>query len=343
MTDKADDSPEAEAPHVPVLLKEVLAALDPERGGTYVDGTLGAGGYTRAILDAGADRVFALDRDPTAIESAKAWADDYGDRLVLVETRFSSLDTVSDTPLDGVALDLGVSSMQLDQPERGFSFMRDGPLDMRMDRGGVTEGESAADLVNRLEADELADILFRYGEEKQSRRIARAIVEARAEAPIETTARLTEIVASRLPPHRPGQTHPATRSFQALRIAVNAELDELAEALAAAERALAPGGVLAVVSFHSLEDRIVKRFFRDRTGRAPRGSRYEPEVNLSAPSFEKMKHGDVAPSDEEVAVNPRARSARLRAARRTEAQAHPIDAEALGLPRMERRGSRRRR
>ncbi|MFN3292027.1 MAG: 16S rRNA (cytosine(1402)-N(4))-methyltransferase RsmH, partial [Gemmobacter sp.] len=236
-------------PHVPVLLAPILALCAPVRG-VWLDGTLGAGGYTRGLLAAGADRVIGVDRDPTALALAATWAAPYGDRLRLVQGTFSALDDHAGEALDGVVLDLGVSSMQLDQPERGFSFLRDGPLDMRMG----DSGESAADLVNEADETLLADILFHYGEERAARRIARAIVAERARAPIATTARLAEIVAACLPRPKPGQSHPATRSFQALRIAVNTEFEELVAGLSAAERALRPGGLLAVVSFHSLED-----------------------------------------------------------------------------------------
>ncbi len=243
------------APHIPVLLRPLLAAVAPVSG-VWLDGTFGAGGYARGLLEAGADRVIGVDRDPLALEMAKPWAADYGDRLRLVAGEFAGLDEHAGGPLDGVVLDLGVSSMQLDMAERGFSFQKDGPLDMRMSQSG----ESAADLVNEASEEVLADILYHYGEERASRRIARAILAARALEPITTTLRLAEIVAKCLPRPKPGQSHPATRSFQAIRIAVNTEFDQLVEGLAAAERALKPGGRLAVVTFHSLEDRIVKQF-----------------------------------------------------------------------------------
>ncbi len=327
-------APGPAAPHVPVLLAEAMAALQPARGGCFIDGTLGAGGYTRALLEGGADRVLAIDRDPDAIARAAAWAPAYGDRLRIARGRFGDLDAIAEAegaaPAAGVALDVGVSSMQIDEAARGFSFMRDGPLDMRMGR----EGPSAADIVNGAGEAELADILFHFGEERAARRIARAIVAARAEAPIDTTGRLAALVARCLPPKRPGQPDPATRAFQALRIAVNDELGELVRALGAAERVLDEGGVLAVVSFHSLEDRIVKRFLQLRGGRAPQGSRHAPEAAREAPRFHPLSRAAAAPSPAEVARNPRARSAKLRAARRSAAPPGPVDPAALGAPRL---------
>jgi len=324
----------AERLHAPVLLSEVIAALDPSRGGVYLDGTFGAGGYARAMLAAGADRVIGVDRDPEAIARGLEWAPLYGGRLELVEGRFGELDqlaaSVGAPQLQGVALDIGVSSMQIDQAERGFSFQKDGPLDMRMERSGP----SAADIVNRAGERALADILYHYGEERASRRIARAIVAARAEAPIETTGRLVEVVASVMPGPRPGQPHPATRTFQALRIAVNDELGELVRALSAAERALAPGGALAIVTFHSLEDRIVKRFLQLRSGAGPRPSRHAPEAAATAPAFELLFRKAAAPGEAELRDNVRARSAKLRAARRTDAPPGLIDPASLGAPRL---------
>jgi 16S rRNA (cytosine1402-N4)-methyltransferase len=326
----------AEAAHAPVLLAEVVAALDPSRGGVFVDGTFGAGGYARAILAAGAGRVIAIDRDPEAIARGREWAGRYGARLALVEGRFGDLDRLAAeagaTEVAGVTLDIGVSSMQIDEAGRGFSFMRDGPLDMRMSGAGP----SAADLVREMDEETLAEVLFVYGEERASRRIARAVAAARLEGPIETTAALAEIVTKAMPPQRPGQIHPATRTFQALRIAVNDELGELVRALEASERALATGGVLAVVSFHSLEDRIVKRFFQARGGRAPRASRHAPETVGEAPRFEPLARHATAPSAAEALANPRARSARLRTGRRTAVAAGPVDARALGLPQLRR-------
>ncbi|MDB5667790.1 MAG: rsmH [Alphaproteobacteria bacterium] len=304
------------APHVPVLLDEVIASLAIAPGETHVDGTFGAGGYSKAMLDCGAAYVFAFDRDPLAIESGERIAAASGGRLTLVPERFSRMrQALADQgvdSVDGVTLDIGVSSMQLDQAERGFSFQSDGPLDMRMAR----EGRSAADIVNEADESELADILYHYGEEKQSRRVARAIVAAR---PITRTGELAEIVRRALG-HHPGiKKDPATRTFQALRIVVNEELAELEEGLEAAEQVLKPGGRLAVVTFHSLEDRIVKRFLKERSGATGSGSRHLPEAKAGpAPSFEAVAKA-VRPSDDEINRNPRARSATLRAARRTDA------------------------
>jgi len=312
-----------EAPHIPVLLRPLLAAVVPVTG-VWVDGTFGAGGYARGLLEAGAERVIGIDRDPSVFEMAATWAAGYGDRLRLVEGTFSELDDLAGGPVDGVVLDLGVSSMQLDRPDRGFSFMKAGPLDMRMGDTGPT----AADLVNTLPEAQLADILYQYGEERASRRIAHAIVAAR---PVETTLALAEVVARCLPRPKPGQSHPATRSFQALRIAVNDEFGQLVMGLEAAERALKPGGWLAVVTFHSLEDRVVKRFLQLRSGTAGSGSRHAPAVPGEAPTF-RLVGKAVPPDAAELAENPRARSARLRLARRTEAPAGRADHAALGLP-----------
>ncbi|MDB5449172.1 MAG: S-adenosyl-methyltransferase [Phenylobacterium sp.] len=301
------------APHVPVLINEVVEHLQPAPGKTVVDGTFGAGGYARAFLEAGAS-VVAFDRDP----SARRFADGLpADRFRLVESRFSEMDEMlGDGAMDGVALDLGVSSMQLDEPDRGFSFMRDGPLDMRMGADGPT----AADLVNTAEPAELARILYVYGEERQSRRVAGAIARRRAGQPFSRTLELAEFIEKALGGRRGAKVHPATRSFQALRIAVNEELSELEAGLVAAERTLKTGGRLCVVTFHSLEDRIVKTFLSERAGRTPAGSRHAPPVEvLAAPSFQLLFNGAQGPSDAEVAANPRARSAKLRAAVRTAA------------------------
>ncbi|MBL8808430.1 MAG: 16S rRNA (cytosine(1402)-N(4))-methyltransferase RsmH [Rhodospirillales bacterium] len=307
--------------HVPVLLDETIAALAVRDGGRYLDGTFGAGGYTRAILDAADCKVVALDRDPDAIARGGALKQKYGARLTLVEGRFGELDRAAReagfSELDGVALDLGVSSPQIDTPERGFSFRFDGPLDMRMER----QGASAADIVNTWGEKELADAIFALGEERHSRRVARAIVAARAEKRIERTGELARIVRTAVPRSKDG-IDPATRTFQALRIATNDELGELARALNAAERILAPGGRLAVVSFHSLEDRAVKRFLKSRAGEVDRGSRHMPQRGpTAAPTFRLVQRKGVRPSAAEADANPRARSATLRVAERTAAPA----------------------
>ncbi len=312
-------------PHVPVLLGPILAAVAPVRG-VWLDGTLGAGGYARALLDAGAARVIGVDRDPTALARAAAWAGAYAGRLDLRAGAFGRLDEIADAPLDGVTLDIGVSSMQLDEADRGFSFLREGPLDMRMG----ADGPSAADLVNAAPEALLADILHQYGEERAARRIARAIVAAR---PFDTTTALAAAIERCLPRPKPGQPHAATRSFQALRIAVNDELGELARGLAAAERALAPGGWLAVVTFHSLEDRVVKRYLALRSGAAPRASRHAPETAGPPPGF-ALAGKAVAADAAEIAANPRARSAKLRLARRLDTPAARVDPAELGLPRL---------
>ncbi len=308
------------APHLPVLLDEVIAALAPQPGEVMVDATFGAGGYTRALLDAGAV-VHAFDRDPDAIAAGRKWPETVENppRLILHARRFSemvaSLAEAGVARVDGVVMDIGVSSMQLDQAERGFAFSMDGPLDMRMSQ----EGESAADFLNTASEEAIADVLFQLGEERQSRRVARAIVAAR---PLTTTGELARVVRKALN-HRPGAPKdPATRSFQAIRIHVNGELDELESALNAAEHLLGEGGRLAVVSFHSLEDRIVKRFLRDASGAQARGSRHLPAANDGGaePVFTAVGKA-VRPSDAETARNPRARSATLRAAVRTAAPA----------------------
>lgn len=320
-----ETSPDA-GPHVPVLLDEVIAAFAPLGGRRILDGTFGAGGYSRVLLEAGAE-VVALDRDPSVLPYAEALRAEYGARFTFIPGTFSALDALAAPhgPIDGVVLDIGVSSMQLDEAGRGFSFMREGPLDMRMSG----EGESAADLVNSLPAEELADLLYAFGEERKSRRIAQFIVAAREVAPIQTTLELARIIEKAIG-RKPGDAHPATRSFQALRIAVNGEFTQLVEALFAAERLLGTGGRLAVVSFHSLEDRIVKRFFAPEKG-GPALSRHLPP-----PEAEALRWIDIAkaqkPGAAELARNPRARSAVLRAATRSAAPARPVRLEGLGVP-----------
>ncbi len=307
--------------HIPVLLAEVIAALKPHDDGVYVDGTFGGGGYSEAMLRSADCRVVALDRDPAAVARGEDLAKLYAGRLTLIEGRFSEMERLlaplGVTQIAGVALDLGVSSAQLDDPARGFSFRGDGPLDMRMGR----EGRSAADLVNSADEAELATIIRDYGEERFARRIARAIVAAR---PLTRTGELAAAIRSVVPDT--GGIDPATRTFQALRIAVNEELDELDRGLAAAERLLEPGGRLAVVAFHSLEDRRVKDFLRRRSTAAPQSSRHVPATRGPAPSFRLLTRKPVAASAAETARNPRARSARLRGAERTDAPAWEIAA-----------------
>lgn len=318
-------------PHIPVLLGPLLRAVAPV-GGTWVDGTFGAGGYARGLLGAGAARVIGIDRDPAVFGMAASMIAEYGERLVLRQGTFSDLDVLAGDLVDGVVLDLGVSSMQLDQAERGFSFMRDGPLDMRM--GG--DGPSAADLLNTAPEAVIADVLYLFGEERASRRIAKAIVAAR---PITRTGALSDIVSGCLPRPKPGQSHPSTRAFQAIRIWVNDEFGQLVAGLAAAERALRPGGKLAVVSFHSLEDRIVKRFMQARSNSAGGGSRHAPVVEHDAAAFSLPFRRAIGPDDGELAINPRSRSALLRVGIRTDAPAGRVDSGALGLPQLNERGS----
>ena len=307
-------------PHLPVLLKEVVEGLAIVPGETLVDGTFGAGGYTKALFGAGAGRVIGFDRDPDAIANGPSLVPD--PRLTLINERFSQMDRVLAerglAPVDGIALDIGVSSMQLDQAERGFSFSKDGPLDMRMSRSG----ESAADFLNHAEEGEIARVLKEYGEEPRARAVARAIVAAR---PLTRTAELAAVVRKSLGYRQGQKSDPATRTFQAIRIHLNAELDELEQGLRAAERSLRPGGRLAVVTFHSLEDRIVKRFLKIRSGDVPSGSRHRPMLAKGpAPTFEQVAK-PVSPSEAELARNPRARSARLRTAIRTDAPAWDQD------------------
>ena len=318
------DPSAADAPHVPVLIRPLVAACSPVQG-TWLDGTFGAGGYTQRLLAAGAAKVIGVDRDPSVFKMAH-WATE-NPQIELVEDTFSNLDAIAQD-LDGVVLDLGVSSMQLDQAERGFSFMRDGPLDMRMGQ----EGRSATDIVNETDETDLADILFTYGEERASRRIARKIVAERERERIDTPLRLARIIEGCLPRSKQGQSHPATRSFQAIRIAVNDEYGQLAEGLEAAERALKPGGFLAVVTFHSVEDRMVKRFLQQRGGAMGNANRYAPVMDADQPAFKILTKKAVGPDADELAQNPRSRSAKLRVAQRTDAPAGPVDRAKLGMP-----------
>ncbi len=311
--------------HAPVMCDEAVSDLAVKPGGVYLDATFGAGGYSRAILAAGAGRLIALDRDPTVARNVDPLLTATGSRLAFFCLSFSEMAVAVEEAgvpaLDGVVMDVGVSSMQLDDPERGFSFRGEGPLDMRM--AGV--GESAAELLARASQSDLAQVFRAYGEERQARRAAAAIVKARSERPIDTTAKLASLMEETLGPGD-GRIHPATRVFQALRIAVNDELGELAAGLAAAERLLAPGGRLVAVTFHSLEDRIVKNFLRRRSGREAGGSRHAPDTrDLRAPSFSLVRPRPMAPSEAEVAANPRARSAKLRSAERTDAAAWADD------------------
>ena len=324
--------------HIPVLLDEVLAALKPAAGETFIDGTFGAGGYTSVILDAADTRVIAIDQDPNALAAGQALVEKYAPRLILSEGRFGDLDRIAADAgfptVDGVVLDIGVSSMQLDEAERGFSFMSDGPLDMRMSQSGP----SAADVIRDSSEELLADIFFHLGEERRSRAVARAIGRVRESSEITTTRQLADLVQRTLGRAKGDDKHPATRVFQALRIFVNDELGQLMDALMAAERVLKPGGRLVVVTFHSLEDRIVKRYLTDASGRNPSGSRHLPPAAeaAAAPRYRIVNQRPLTPSDKEIAANPRARSARLRAAERTSAlAAHPADEASLGVIRPE--------
>ena len=315
-------------PHIPVLVSEVLGALfpngpapDPGTAQTIIDGTFGAGGYTRAILALPGVNVVAIDRDPTAIDAGQAVVEEFASRLTLLPGRFGDLDALAreagHDSVDGVVLDIGVSSMQLDQAERGFSFQTDGPLDMRMSR----EGPSAADVVNTMDEEDLANVLYELGEERKSRAVARAIVKRREEKPFERTGDLVSVVSRAVGGRKDDGRNPATRTFQALRIHVNDELGELKRGLEAAERILKPGGRLVVVTFHSLEDRIVKRFFAERSGKTEGTSRHMPQTNrnVRAESFRILNLRPLTPEKGELDVNPRARSARLRSGVRTDA------------------------
>lgn len=340
--------------HIPVLLSEVVESLAPADNQLIIDGTFGAGGYTRAILEAASCRVLAFDRDITAVRAAAAFCAEFADRLTIINKPFSQMEafarleeTPDTTPLidgpfiDGVVLDIGVSSMQLDQAERGFSFQSDGPLDMRMSAaidpltGEAAEtGLSAADFLNSADEEAIANVIYTYGEEHKSRTIARAIVRARTEKPFTRTLELADVVLRVFHGRKVDGRHPATRTFQALRIYVNDELGELATALHAAECILKPGGRLVVVTFHSLEDRIVKKFFTTRTGKESKGSRHLPEQSIKSiqPSFRFLNARPLTPSKGECEVNPRARSARLRFAIRTDAAPWPLDLEDIAVP-----------
>ena len=325
----------SERPHIPVMLDEVLTHLAPVDGaldgGTYIDATFGNGGYSRAILAAGG-RVIGVDRDPTAIANGSALVDEANGALSLVEGRFGDLAdharALGHEKVDGVVLDIGVSSMQLDQAERGFSFRHDGPLDMRMEMAGP----SAADVVNTFKKADLQRIISTFGEEKKAGYVAHAIVQARDEAPIKTTAALAAIAEFAVGKKHDDKIHPATRTFQALRIFVNRELGELGRALVAAEQILRKGGRLVVVTFHSLEDRIVKRFLRDRSKLSGGGSRHMPVVDVAAPTFSELTRRAFGAGDEESQINPRARSAKLRAALRLDGEPRALDMRTLGVP-----------
>jgi 16S rRNA (cytosine1402-N4)-methyltransferase len=310
--------------HIPVLGGEAVGMLQPRDGGIYVDATFGAGGYSRALLATAGTRVIGIDRDRSAVAAGFDLVDRSDGRLILVQERFSNLAAICAAQgigmVDGVVMDVGVSSMQLDEAERGFSFRLGGPLDMRMGH----EGPTAADVIARASEADLANIIYIFGEERHSRAVARAIVAARQQAPILTTSALADLVG-KVVWSKPGEIHPATRTFQALRIFVNAELDELHLALSAAERVLKPGGRLVVVSFHSLEDRIVKNFMVER-GKSGGGSRHLPELSQAAPSFVILTKRPLTPGDAEISANPRARSAKLRAAERTDAPPHAVAA-----------------
>jgi 16S rRNA (cytosine1402-N4)-methyltransferase len=326
--------------HVPVLLAEAVEALEVRAGGVYVDGTFGAGGYTRALLDRGA-KVIAIDRDPSAIEAGAALVAASDGQLQLVEARFGDLEAAAKRlgveVADGVVLDIGVSSMQLDEAERGFSLRFDAPLDMRME----AQGRSASDILREEDEVRIADILFHFGEERAARRIARAIVADREAAPFTSTLQLAQLIARVAPARRGELTHPATRAFQALRIAVNDELGELARGLAAAERLIKPGGRLVAVTFHSLEDRIVKLFFAGRSGRGRAASRLLPGESAEAqPTLEVPRGQPIEPSEREALANPRSRSAKLRFGIRTGAPPRGRDEAIEALARLPARWGR---
>ena len=297
--------------HIPVLIEPIIENISPVKG-VWVDATFGAGGYTRALLDAGAEFVFAIDRDPNVFSLADKWLNQYPGRIEFVNDVFSNLGKYVDD-VNGVVFDLGVSSMQLDQATRGFSFLKEGPLDMRMSQTGPT----AADLVNSTSEKMLSNILYFFGEERASRRIAKAIVARRNQEPFGTTTDLAKIIESVLPRSKPGQSHPATRSFQALRIAVNKEYEELFDGLFSAEKVLSEDGCLVVVTFHSIEDRIVKRFIQARSGKLYSTSRHLPDTNALPNQFSKVTQKAIKPSTSEISINTRARSAKLRIAKRT--------------------------
>ncbi len=317
--------------HVPVMMREVLDAMSPKAGEHYIDGTFGAGGYTKHILNAADCKVLGIDRDPQALALGSALMPQFNERLTLAEGNFGDIQNIAAehnfSPIHGIVLDIGVSSMQIDEATRGFSFMQDGPLDMRMSQAGT----SAQDLVNTASEMQLADIFYYYGEERQAKTIARAIVAYRSEQPITTTRQLVQII-TKIIWIKPNKIHPATRTFQALRIAVNDELGELVRALHAAEQMLCDGGRLVVVTFHSLEDRIVKHFFSSRSGKLTAGSRHAPPTHEgSQASFVLMGKQPLAANDEEIARNPRSRSAKMRVGIRNSAQAHPLDATLINL------------
>ena len=305
--------------HQPVMLNEVLESLQPQDNAVYIDGTFGRGGYSRAILNHAQCRLLAIDRDPDAIAAGQPLVDEMDGRFLLKEGPFSSLSDLAAQvgfgQVDGIVFDLGLSSPQLDEADRGFSFRHDGPLDMRMEKSG----RDAADLINTADERDLANIIYTYGEERASRRIARAIVTARKESPITRTKELAKIIQSVMPRPKPGQIDPATRTFQAIRIHINEELREIEAAMQAAEIALKPNGRLVVVSFHSLEDRIIKTFMQTHAGHAPRPSRHLPDITPEPASFFLPSRKPILPSEDETLANPRARSAKLRLAIRTDA------------------------